>query len=81
MQQWYTLSDPAMQDALYEAESMRRFAGLGLSDHAMPDETTILKFRHAHYNCSDSWRPARNEFTASITFDDGVTPHAPVCWV
>jgi len=46
MQQWYALSDPAMEDALYEIESMRRFAGLDLTDDAMPDETTILKFRH-----------------------------------
>jgi IS5 family transposase len=34
-----------MEDALYEIESMRRFAGLDLTDDAMPDETTILKFR------------------------------------
>ncbi|CAN7265472.1 IS5 family transposase [Trinickia sp. LjRoot230] len=46
MQQWYALSDPAMEDALYEIESMRRFAQLELSDDALPDETTILKFRH-----------------------------------
>ena len=46
MQQWYSLSDPAMEDALYEIESMRRFAGLDLADDAIPDETTILKFRH-----------------------------------
>jgi IS5 family transposase len=46
MQQWYALSDPAMEDALYEIESMRRFAGLELSEASMPDETTILKFRH-----------------------------------
>ena len=46
MQQWYALSDPAMEDALYEIESMRRFARLDLSDDALPDETTILKFRH-----------------------------------
>lgn len=45
MQLFYNLSDPAMEDALYEIESMRRFAGLKLSD-ALPDETTILKFRH-----------------------------------
>jgi IS5 family transposase len=45
MQQWYALSDPAMEDALYEIESMRRFAGLELNDDAIPDETTILKFR------------------------------------
>ena len=45
MQLFYNLSDPAMEDALYEIESMRRFAGLKLSD-ALPDETTILNFRH-----------------------------------
>jgi IS5 family transposase len=45
MQLFYNLSDPAMEDALYEIESMRRFAGLRLSDR-LPDETTILKFRH-----------------------------------
>jgi len=45
LQQWYALSDPAMEDALYEIESMRRFAGLELNDDAIPDETTILKFR------------------------------------
>lgn len=45
MQQWYALSDPAMEDALYEIESMRRFARLELLDDALPDETTMLKFR------------------------------------
>lgn len=45
MQQWYNLSDPAMEDALYEIASMRLFAGLSL-DKAIPDHTTILKFRH-----------------------------------
>jgi len=45
MQQWYALSDPGMEDALYEIESMRRFAGLELIDDALPDETTILNFR------------------------------------
>jgi IS5 family transposase len=45
MQQWYALSDPAMEDALYEIESMRRFAGLELNEDAIPDESTILKFR------------------------------------
>jgi IS5 family transposase len=45
LQQWYALSDPAMEDALYEIESMRRFAGVELNEDAIPDETTILKFR------------------------------------
>lgn len=46
MQQWYDLSDPGMEDALYEIASMRRFAGFSLSRGTIPDETTILKFRH-----------------------------------
>jgi IS5 family transposase len=46
MQQWFNLSDPAMEDALYDSESMRRFAGIELSEDAIPDETTILRFRH-----------------------------------
>jgi len=46
MQQWYGLSDPAMEDTLYDIESMRRFAGIDLASDAVPDETTICKFRH-----------------------------------
>jgi len=46
MQQWYALSDPGMEDALLEIESMCRFARLELSVDALPDETTILNFRH-----------------------------------
>jgi IS5 family transposase len=45
LQLFYNLSDPAMEDALYEIESMRRFAHLRLSER-IPDETTILNFRH-----------------------------------
>jgi len=46
MQQWFNLSDPAMEDALYDSESMRRFAGIELVEDAIPDESTILRFRH-----------------------------------
>jgi IS5 family transposase len=46
MQQWYGLSDPAMEDGLYDSESMRRFARIDLEVDAVPDETTILNFRH-----------------------------------
>jgi IS5 family transposase len=45
LQQWYGYSDPAMEDALYEVESMRRFIAVELNEDAIPDETTILKFR------------------------------------
>ena len=46
MQQWFGLSDPLMEDSLYEVESMRCFAGLELEDDRVPDESTILQFRH-----------------------------------
>jgi hypothetical protein len=46
MQQWFNLSDPQAEDALYDMESMRRFAGIELAEDAIPDETTILHFRH-----------------------------------
>jgi IS5 family transposase len=45
IQQWYALSDPGLEDALYEIESLRRFARLDLADDTLPDETTILNFR------------------------------------
>jgi transposase, IS5 family len=46
LQQWFNLSDPAAEDALYDSETMRRFVGVELGDDAFPDETTILHFRH-----------------------------------
>lgn len=45
MQQWFNLSDPGMEDALYDIACMRSFAKLDLFDESMPDETTILRFR------------------------------------
>jgi len=46
MQNWFNLSDPQAEDSLYDIESMRRFAGIELLGHDIPDETTILRFRH-----------------------------------
>ena len=46
LQQWYNLSDPGAEEALYDIQSMRTFAGLELGRDAIPDETTILNFRH-----------------------------------
>ncbi|NOR41955.1 MAG: hypothetical protein GQ572_01370 [Gammaproteobacteria bacterium] len=45
LQQWYALSDPAAEEALYDMESMRRFSLLELGDDVIPDESTILNFR------------------------------------
>lgn len=46
MQQWFTLSDPAMEEALHDMPLFRDFAGLGGWDDRLPDESTILRFRH-----------------------------------
>jgi IS5 family transposase len=46
MQNWFNLSDPGAEDALYDSESMRRFAGIELVEDDIPDESTILRFRH-----------------------------------
>jgi len=46
LQQWFNLSDPQAEDAIYDSESMRRFAGVELGAEVVPDESTILRFRH-----------------------------------
>src|SRR5215475_9139118 len=46
LQQWFNLSDPQAEDAIYDSESMRRFAKVELADDTVPDESTILRFRH-----------------------------------
>jgi len=46
LQQWFNLSDPQAEDAIYDSEAMRRFARVELADDVVPDETTILRFRH-----------------------------------
>jgi IS5 family transposase len=46
LQQWFNLSDPAVEEALYESISMRNFAGIDLGRAPVPDETTVCKFRH-----------------------------------
>ena len=46
LQIWFNLSDPGAEEAIYDSESMRRFARIELSEDTIPDETTILNFRH-----------------------------------
>ncbi len=46
LQQWFNLSDPAVEEALYESVSMRSFAAIDLGNEPVPDETTVCKFRH-----------------------------------
>jgi len=44
--QWYALADEALEDALYDSQALRNFAGIDLGSEAVPDATTLLKFRH-----------------------------------
>jgi IS5 family transposase len=46
LQQWFNLSDPAVEEALYDSIAMRGFVGIDLGREPAPDETTILRFRH-----------------------------------
>ena len=46
LQQWFNLSDPAVEEALYDSVVMREFVGIDLGREPVPDETTVCKFRH-----------------------------------
>jgi transposase, IS5 family len=46
LQQWFNLSDPAVEDALHDSPVMRQFVGIDLGQEPVPDETTVCKFRH-----------------------------------
>jgi transposase, IS5 family len=85
MQQWFTLSDPAMEEALHDIALFREFAGLNW-DGALPDETTILRFRRLleqHklgpqiLRVVNDWRQARpgddaeQEGPAVVLWDEG----------
>jgi IS5 family transposase len=45
LQQWYSLSDEGLEDAIYDSQAMREFVGIDLSREQVPDATTLLKFR------------------------------------
>src|ERR1044071_2561527 len=46
VQQWYGLADEAVEDALYDSQALRGFAGIALHRDPIPDATTVLHFRH-----------------------------------
>ena len=46
LQHWFNLSDPGVEEALYDSRAMRQFVGIDLGREPAPDETTICKFRH-----------------------------------
>ena len=46
LQHWFNLSDPGVEEALYDSRAMRNFVGIDLGKEPAPDETTVCKFRH-----------------------------------
>ena len=46
LQHWFNLSDPSVEEALYDSLAMRRFVGIDLGREPVPDETTMCRFRH-----------------------------------
>ena len=46
LQHWFNLSDPAVEEALYHSQAMRRFVAIDLGREPVPDETTVCRFRH-----------------------------------
>ena len=55
LQHWFDLSDPGAEEALYDSRAMRTFVGIDLGREPVPDESTILNFRHLmeRYNLGD----------------------------
>lgn len=86
MQNWFGYSDPGMEEALYEVTSVRRFAGLSLTHDRLPDETTILNFRHLlerHdlapklFAVINEYLTAKNLLLRNGTMVDATIIHAP----
>ena len=46
LQLWFDLSDPAVEEALYDSRAMRAFVGIDLGSEPVPDESTLMRFRH-----------------------------------
>ena len=60
LQQWFNLSDPTVEEALYDSQAMRRFVGVDLGREPVPDETTVCRFRHL-LEAHDLGRPLFDE--------------------
>ena len=64
LQHWFNLSDPAVEEALYDSRAMRSFVGIDLGREPAPDETTVCKFRHLleRHNLGDRLFQLINEY-------------------
>src|SRR6266705_2208539 len=71
LQQWFNLSDPGVEEALYDSVVMRQFVGIDLGCEPVPDETTVCKFRHL----LEEQQPGVRITTGTIV--DATILHAP----
>jgi IS5 family transposase len=64
LQHWFNLSDPAVEEALYDSRALRQFVGIDLGREPVPDETTVCKFRHLmeQHNLGDQLFHLVNQF-------------------
>ena len=67
VQQWYSLADEALEDALYDSQALRDFVGIDLSRESVPDATTLLKFRRLLQD-NDLTRALFDEINAHLTY-------------
>jgi len=86
LQQWFNLSDPGVEEALYDSPVMRQFAGIDLGREPVPDETTVCKFRHLleEHNLGGEMLETVNQYLQSKgirittgTIVDATLIHAP----
>ena len=79
MQNWYCLSDEAMEDALIEVESMRRFAHLDFAKGSIPDASTILAFRHflEKYDLGEKIFERVGEYEQGLLLREGTVAEPP----
>jgi len=86
VQQWFNLSDPGAEDALYESPVLRHFVGIDLGRAPVPDESTILQFRHllekhelgeAMLNAVNQYLESRGMRITTGTIVDATIIHAP----
>jgi IS5 family transposase len=86
LQHWFNLSDPAVEEALYDSRALRRFVGIDLGREPVPDETTVCKFRHLmeQHNLGDQLFHLVNQYlsendmqVARGTIVDASIIHAP----
>lgn len=86
LQIWFNLSDPGAEEAIYDSESMRRFAKIDLGADKVPDESTILNFRHmleeheltrAMFECINGLMESKGLLLRSGTIVDATIIAAP----